>query len=198
MSEVWSARGRTGGHLPDLVPTEFPSTLPAPYSHTCKRANRETRVDTVRAWLKPDQPYSTSAAESALGCFQTDAFRPGRRHSFLKDNLHDSHKNRPFDAHCTPFNPAKRNTAKDQITQMMRPGMARPSRTRPLPHGLLSFGTWVGKTDRALTFFGNLITSGVAESCCGSPFHATCVSASDMLEAVEPDARTMMFIHEGI
>jgi len=49
VSEVWSARGRTGGHLPDLVPTEFPSTLPAPYSHTGKRANRETRVDTVRA-----------------------------------------------------------------------------------------------------------------------------------------------------
>ena len=44
-----SARGKTGGDLPDVVPTEFPSTLPAHCSHSGKRANRETRVDTARA-----------------------------------------------------------------------------------------------------------------------------------------------------
>jgi hypothetical protein len=44
-----SGRGRMCGDLPDFVPTEFPSALPAHYSHTDKRANRETRVDTVRS-----------------------------------------------------------------------------------------------------------------------------------------------------
>jgi hypothetical protein len=59
----------------------------------------------------------------------------------FKDSLRDSHGDHPFDAHCgAPFNPAKRNTAKVQMTQMMRPGMvsqpnnavaAPPSMTTP-------------------------------------------------------------------
>jgi hypothetical protein len=40
---------RQDGDPFDRVPPEFPSTLPAHCSHTGKRTNRETRVDTVRA-----------------------------------------------------------------------------------------------------------------------------------------------------
>jgi hypothetical protein len=43
-----SARGKTGGDLPDVVPTEFPSTLSAHCMHTGNRTNRETGPDTVR------------------------------------------------------------------------------------------------------------------------------------------------------